>query len=395
MTANVAAHLVKSSLAQRTGTNPLDWFLVFKARYGMQVVFRELAEQVNRGAINGLKPPNRKTVITQAFTCATAIDPVLVAGLIPDYAEIDLRTLSIDPTQLARAETPAATVIQHTFGYISSAAEQLAQTARASGALVVEDSAHCVGRMAFDSRGVPLADVSVHSFGVEKMLPTRFGGAIWVSPNMRDRELRARIAGSLAGLPSVARRLDVTARLFRNQNRVLNRLGGAAQPTRAALTALRVYEPAIAKVEQEGQLPYPPQAPSPWMTSQMVVGLAELADIEATRRLASGVYRAELPDELNFLVDVSQPLLRYPVYAESEMMAEDLIKHLIANGVYAGRWYRPPLYPGVPDMHQYNLNLNELPVTKAASDRIVNLPTNVTGNEARRIAELVRSFVTF
>ena len=42
MGADPAARAVTQALAARTGTDPDDWFLVFKARYGMAVVFRAL-----------------------------------------------------------------------------------------------------------------------------------------------------------------------------------------------------------------------------------------------------------------------------------------------------------------------------------------------------------------
>jgi dTDP-4-amino-4,6-dideoxygalactose transaminase len=140
---------VQELLAERTDTNPRDWYFTFKARYGMQVVFAELARSLGGG-----------TVATQAFTCATAVDPIVVAGLTPHYCEIDLDTLAIKPPI---ADDYAAVVLQHTFGIVSPAAAQIA----AAGGLVIEDSAHCVGRMAKDNSGRPLADISVHSFGVE------------------------------------------------------------------------------------------------------------------------------------------------------------------------------------------------------------------------------------
>ncbi|MBE9940144.1 DegT/DnrJ/EryC1/StrS family aminotransferase, partial [Cellulosimicrobium cellulans] len=154
-------------LADRTGTDPADWFLVFKARYGMEVVFRALAEARGPG-----------DVVTQVFTCSTAVDPVLVAGLRPVYAEVSPATVAIDPDRLAVGPDTRAVVLQNTFGIVDeAAARRLRDAARSVGALLVEDSAHCVGRLARDADGTPVADVSFHSFGVEKLLPTRFGGA--------------------------------------------------------------------------------------------------------------------------------------------------------------------------------------------------------------------------
>ena len=90
------------------------------------------------------------------------------------------------------------------------------------GALLVEDCAHCVTRMARDAAGWPLADISVHSFGVEKMLPTRFGGAIWVNPRLRERDaaLDAETRGRLAALEQPSHHLDTVTKLYINENRV-------------------------------------------------------------------------------------------------------------------------------------------------------------------------------
>ena len=139
--------------------------------------------------------------------------------------------------------------------------------------MLVEDAAHCPGRMARGADGAPVADVSIHSFGAEKMLPTKFGGAVWVNPAMSGG-LRARLVRDLAGLPPVGRRLDLVARLYRNQVRVLNRLPvGVAATSRDLLTRLGAFEPPIAPAERRGLLTHRPMAPSAWMTARVVEGL--------------------------------------------------------------------------------------------------------------------------
>lgn len=76
------------ALAARTGTRPEDWFGVLKARSGMEVAFRVLREVRGPGS-----------VLTQVFTCATAVDPVLAAGLEPRYGEVAPATLALDPAR--------------------------------------------------------------------------------------------------------------------------------------------------------------------------------------------------------------------------------------------------------------------------------------------------------
>ncbi|NTW41011.1 MAG: DegT/DnrJ/EryC1/StrS aminotransferase family protein [Cellulomonadaceae bacterium] len=383
-----AAHDVTRMLAERTGTDPGDWFLVFKARYGMQVVLR---------ALKGQRGPG--DVVSQIFTCSTAVDPILAAGLHPTYAEVSPATVSIDPDRLVVGDATRAVMLQHTFGIVDEiAARRVQGAAHAAGALLVEDSAHCVGQMARDDAGAPLADVSIHSFGVEKMLPTRFGGAVWVNPSMHDAALRAHLRRDLAGLPTAGRRLDLAARGYRTEVRVLNRLPGAVGPRlRDALTQVGAFEPPIAPVERRGRLPYEPLAPSAWMTARMAEALPSLGDVEVRRAAVVAEYLRALGDvvEVPAGVGAGRPLVRFPFFAADADGAERIIDALGSAGFYPGRWYRPALFPGVDDpaVYGYAPGDGSLPVTEDLVARVVNLPTTVDVARARRIAEVVLSAI--
>ena len=76
---------LREALASRTGTRPEDWFPVFKARYGMQVAFDAVRSVRGDGS-----------VLTQLFTCCTAVDPIVVSGLRPRYADVGADTMGID-----------------------------------------------------------------------------------------------------------------------------------------------------------------------------------------------------------------------------------------------------------------------------------------------------------
>ena len=165
---------LRRQLAERTGTCAKDWYVVFKARYGMEVVFEVLRELRGGGS-----------VVTQLMTCCTAVDPIVAAGLVPHYGELSERTLALDPARLPLVSDLRAVVLQHSFGIIERKGDwRLADAAHAAGAVLVEDSAHCLARLSRGNEGKPLADVSVHSFGVQKMVQTYFGGAV----NLADRK---------------------------------------------------------------------------------------------------------------------------------------------------------------------------------------------------------------
>lgn len=384
-------------LAERTGTDPADWFLVFKARYGMEVVLR---------AIAGRRGPG--SVTTQIFTCATAVNPIVVAGLSPVYGEVSPSSIALDPATLPVGEATRAVMLQHTFGIIDDdAARQIQRRTRQAGAFLLEDSAHCVGRIATDESGAPLADVSFHSFGVEKMLSTRFGGAVWVNPDLPDAEVRAQIVADLAALKPIGRRLDLATRAYRTQIRVLNRLpGGVARPIRNAMTALGLFEPAIAPVEQRGGQRHPAQRPSAWVLTQIAQALPTLAAQEARRSAAASFYAAELTalNSTHALAHThlhvpdgarSGPLVRFPFFAPDEQTADRMVAALTAGGIYAGRWYRPALFPGATDPKAYGYTPGDgtVPVTEDLISRVVNLPTAVDLDRAARAIQIIRDVI--
>ncbi len=372
---------VARRLADQTGTREEDWFPVFKARYGMLQTFVALADRRPQGA-----------VVTQLLTCATAVDPILVAGLAPTYAEVSPATLSLDPDSLTLEGGTAAVVIQHTFGIVDEpAARRIAEAARSVGALVCEDSAHCVGRMANSADGSPLADVSFHSFGAEKMLPTKFGGAVWVNPAMTDGELRAAIVGRLSELQAPGSRLAFAARTYRYQLAVLNRLPrGLSRRLRGLLTKMGILAPPVAPSEREGRLAHGPVAASPWVAHGMATAMEDLSRIESNRAKAVAAYLEELGDRVEVPAGITadQPLVRFPFLVPPGADADAVIGTLLADGIVAGSWYRPALYPGAvdPEVYGYRPQDNAHPVTEDVIARIVNLPTNVKPERARQIA---------
>jgi dTDP-4-amino-4,6-dideoxygalactose transaminase len=360
---------LRDSLAAHTGTDPRDWFPVFKARYGMLALFRALAAA----------RPDRHDVVTQALTCSTAVDPILVAGLTPDYAEIDPATFAIDPAHLLVPDAAAALVIQHTFGVIDSGASQaLAEAARAGGALVVEDSAHCVARMARDEEGSPLADVSIHSLGAEKMLPTKSGGAVWVNPAL-DAGVREAIVAELTALPAPGPRLAFAARSYRWTRRVVSRVPGGDSVGRG-LEKMKLYSPPVAQSEREGRLAHDAVGTNGWIEAEAATALATLPVVEAQRKAATDAYAEALGGPSG------QPLLRYPVLVPPGADATEVFLALRAQGIYAGHWYRPALFPGVDDPAAYGYEPGTLPITEDVIARIVNLPTDVSPERARELA---------
>lgn len=393
---------LRRALAARTGTDAADWYPVFKARQGMRVAFDVLAAE----------RPGRPEVATQLFTCCTAVDPIVSAGLTPVYGDISARTLALDTDRLPIGGRTAAVVLQHTFGIHDAAADaSLRDAAHSAGALVLEDCAHCVGRLARDAAGVPLADISVHSFGVEKLLPTFFGGAVWLNPRLGDEAVRSRLAARLSALPMLEPARARAVRRYRTQIRVLNHLSSAlSHALRERLVCSGRFEPAVAPIELAGGLASEPAVPDAWIAERAVAALDALDANEAQRRAAVAAYATAFADVASEpgvdepgaekswacaggLAD-AQPLLRVGVFVPGPGRSDAAVRRLRDAGLYAVPWYRPLLFPGVSDEARYGLSgglaaaLTGLPVTRACSEGAVCLPTDVEPDVARRAVAL-------
>lgn len=379
---------LREVLAVRTATSPEDWYLVFKARYGLEVAFEGLA------ALG-----HRDPVATQVFTCCTAVDPILAAGLEARYLDVDADLLALSARAVeGERGCFSAVVAQHSFGIVDDeATAALAKAAHAKGAILVEDCAHCASRVARGPEG-PVADVSVHSFGVEKLLPTaRFGGAVWLNPAMADTELRAHLAERFANLPEIPKSLEKACRAYVNQTRILNHLpAAAAAKLNDSWTAKGRREPAISPVELKGGLARSPEAPGEWVASVAAADLIALDENLALRRrtvaaLAEALAGAEglsIPAGARD-VEHPQPLVCFPVFLDDPERAALALEAVRASGFYAVPWYRPLLFPGV-ELSAFDIaDFGAWPVSSRLSAGALALPADVGVERAREAAQIV------
>lgn len=387
--------LLQNRLAELTDTRAEDWFLFMRARHGMANVYQTLHQCFGQG-----------TVTTQAYTCVTAINPILVAGLKPEYGDIDPDSISLVPDSAPLHEQTRAVVWQNTFGILAdSKAALLRSQVQSTPAIFLEDSAHCVGSMVRDDVGEPVADISVHSFGVEKLLPTKFGGAIWINPLLGGRSQQHQrfveeLKTACAGVRVPQGREEKAMRRYFNQVRVLNHLPRAlSAPLRKRLIQTDRFLAPIIPREQQGKLDRAPALLSKWAAEQALSQLKNIQEIRRRRQQVQHIYQEKLTRQLHIPADISasQALVRFPIFVEgatSANEAESLFSFLRTRGYYPGRWYRPALFPGVKDYELYNLDpeLSDLPNTKRLIESAVNLPTQESVPRAQEIVSLVNQW---
>ncbi|MFR3274387.1 MAG: DegT/DnrJ/EryC1/StrS family aminotransferase [Collinsella phocaeensis] len=380
-------------MAERTGTRPEDWYCVYRARHGMLAACEAVRATIGEGH-----------VVTQLLTCCTAVDPILAAGLIPRYGEVSADTASLDPAALPLDSSVRAVMLQHTFGLVDDgASRRIASAAHEAGALVFEDCAHGVARMAKGPDGSPLADVSFHSFGVEKMLHAQFGGAVWVNPEGASPEVLQVLRERLAQLPVTGAHLTALTGTFVFWNRVFNHLPlPVARGLRRFLSATGLFEPAVSDEERRGGVSHDPMRPSDAICDAVIEAFGCLDEDVVTRTEATRAYSELLADVPGVTLLASaaqgpyQPLLKYPVLVADAATSDAVCEACCAAGHYMTVWYRPELGPGVLDESAYHVPIDRsaIPVCDDMVQRILTLPTNQGAEGARAVVDVLKGVVS-
>ena len=130
-------------------------------------------------------------VITSPYTFAATGEAILYLGARPVFADVDPRTLNIDPSRVARAVSrrTAALLPVHIAG-LPCDMDRLGEIARARRLPIVEDAAHALGA-SYGGRPVgSLSRMTCFSFYATKNLTTGEGGMVTLDDRRAAERLR-------------------------------------------------------------------------------------------------------------------------------------------------------------------------------------------------------------
>jgi dTDP-4-amino-4,6-dideoxygalactose transaminase len=125
----------------------------------------------------GLRPGDE--VIVPAMTFAATANAVIHAGGRPVLADIDRRTMCLDPEDAARRVTPRTrALIPVHFAGRPCDMDTLGELARQHGLAVIEDAAHAIETLYHGRHAGTIGDLGTFSFYVTKNVVTGEGGMV-------------------------------------------------------------------------------------------------------------------------------------------------------------------------------------------------------------------------
>jgi len=332
-------------------------------------------------------------VIIQAYTCNAVPNPILWTGARPIYADINPDTLNADPNQVEDKITSKtkAIIIQHTFGR-PGPIEELQSIATKHNILLIEDCAHCLGGTYNGKRLGTFGDVSILSFGREKVISSLAGGAIIV----RNERLVKPIIDLVSQLPSISsKRMAHEFFNFFAWRVLLRRIyfkdGGLTFIKQ--LNKHDFFNVVTSQKEKIGEKPA-------WYPSAMPNVLAQIAqeefeDLEKrnkSRREIGQFYLNNIKNtDFKLLADHEGIYLRFVAFHKE---AANILAEARKKRFWFGNWYNTPVYPKGIDEQKLGYERGSCPNAEKCARETINLP-NYLGmalGEAQQVVDFINSY---
>ncbi len=288
-------------------------------------------------------------VIIQAFTCVAVPNSILWTEAKPIFVDID-ESLNMDPEKLAKAITPKtkAVIFQSTFGNPGQI-NKIKEICEKNKIIFIEDGAHS---------GKIIGDLGFLSFGRDKAVSGLYGGGAVVSDLKIFTDNLAKKNYSLF-YPLIIYFILQTYSFF-NLGKVLHKL-------------LKNFLPKVLTPEEkQGERPKNFYQPPPIiLTPDYTEHRKEIADFY--QKNLSGIYG----------------LLRYSILIDDP---NGLRKFAAKQNIFLGDWYDQVVAPKGVNLEKIGYKIGSCPKAEEVCKHIVNLPTNISLEEAEKVIKIVKDY---
>ena len=378
---------LERALGQLYGTDAkCSWFTVSNGRSALDLLFSSLES----------RPGDE--IIVQSFTCVTAVNPVVWNGFTPIFADVAPGTFSPSVEDIERLITPhtRAIVLQHTFG-LTAPVHEIVALAKSRDILVIEDCSHALASPITGQKLGTFGDAAIISFGVDKTLPTVFGGAVLVSNPQFARDVAARYEAWTTIATTESLRWLIYPLLVRGLKALPNSIRGK---TRGLLVRLGWLRISVTTSEYKGgKAPGVSQRLSGVHASVISHELKNLPQNAKHRRAIVSLYAEVLSGMSNLQAHhYDDGLIKYPVICESPELRAHILQEFTLRGLPLITWYSPAIFPQGVNLSRLGYDPATCPVAEDLATRIISLPTGpaISAKYATMIAnELIAATTSF
>jgi len=391
-------------------------------RSGLMAILNSLLSEENSSSEALAKGDE---ILLQAFTCNSAVNPILNLGAKPVFVDID-ETLNLDPEDLKKKITKKskAVMIQHTFGWPAKI-DQILEICKKYNLYLIEDCAHSLGAKygsqakrenhpapsleeagshTFQSRYASgkvgtFGDAAFFSFGRDKIISSVFGGMAVTN----DDKIGERIK-------KFQEKLDYPSNFWIFQQLlhpiltnylVLPAYGINSNLGRIILGLFHVFSilsKGVYKKEKKGKIPkyFPKKFPN----ALAILALNQFKKLERFnehRREIAKFYENELKNT-KFVPPLTKPwenitpiFMRYPVLVNLD--TDRILNEARKRKIYLDDgWRKTPIVPPDTKIDKMKYIPGSCPKAEEIAKKILNLPThiNISLKDAQKIVDFLK-----
>ena len=350
--------------------------------------------------LEAMKVREGDEVLLQAFTCNSAVNPILMKGAKPVFVDID-ETLNIDLEDLKKKITPRskAVMIQHTFGWPAQI-EEILEFVRQNNLFLIEDCAHSLGAKYKGKFCGTFGDVAFFSFGRDKIISSVFGGMAVTN----NEEIGERIK-------NFREKLDFPSNFWIFQQLlhpilvdylVLPAYGLNQHLGRILLGIfhkLSILSKAVYRKEKRGEIPkyFPKKFPNA-LSLLALNQFKKLERFNEHRREIAKFYEENLKEKFELPLfrersDILPTFMRYPILINKN--TDKILEAARKRKIYLDDgWRKSPVVPPDTNLKKMEYQLGFCPQTEKIAKSILNLPThiNISQKDAQKIVDFLKKY---
>ncbi len=341
-------------------------------------------------AIESIGIKSDDEVIVPSFTCVVVANAVSFAGAKPVYLDTSKEDFNADYSNLKEVITKRTRIIvvQHTFGKkveVEDIRSQLNEINR-NDILIFEDFAHII-KKDLNLKG----DIGFTTFGIEKVMSTVRGGAVFTNNETLSNSLFEKIE-KLPEFPTKQTIKSLLNPIFWYIAIPLHSVGVGRFTIGALIRSIwrKLGFLGIMVEERENKSEKPDWFPAKMSPALSRLGLVQLRKLEkynSHRQAISIIYHLHLaPYSDNETITDSRVYLRYPILVPDEEKFKKVWDFSRDVRVTLGNWFASPLYGSSVNLKTYEklCYVPKLtPTTETKTGLTMNLPTSINMNQER------------
>mgnify|MGYP001252741760 CR=1 FL=1 len=325
---------------------------------------------------------SQNNVAIQAFTCNAVVNPILWLGSSPLYIDVDMDSFTMNVNSLKDRidKNTKVIIVQHTFSNTAKIKE-IVEFAHSRGIYVLEDCAHSLG---IHEHGI-LGDAMFISFGIDKTLSTRVGGALIIN--------NYKILDSIESKHREIQGMDIVNSFLWLINpllwQILRRSANLYSPLLKLLLGLKLLNIGHVNEELNGSLKnYSPKKLSNVLAAVVVDQLKELENNISHRKSINEVYEKEL--NIKYL---GKHTHKFSIYI-NPATRDECVNILAEMGYVISKIYTNVISPKEVDLDAMKYTYN-CPNAEELVKGIVNLPNsfNIGVEDAVKISKIIKKYL--